>query len=223
VPFKKRLHEYLDRQAQKLIKAGVDVRLNTEVTPDYAESLKADAIICAVGAEPIIPNMDGIQEGLSDGYVIEATDLYKSPERAGQKVAVIGGGLVGIELSIYLKKLGRDVTLIEMADKLVTDDAGMHLLAHSEELSEGMTVMRGTTVTHIQPNQIICCGTAKGPECETIVHADTVVIAVGQKPLRTAALALSNCAPEFYLIGDCAAPKRIITATQQAWAIARDI
>jgi 2,4-dienoyl-CoA reductase-like NADH-dependent reductase (Old Yellow Enzyme family) len=55
VPFKKRLGEYLERQALLCRRAGVDIRLNTEVTPELALSLKPDVIIAALGAWPIKP------------------------------------------------------------------------------------------------------------------------------------------------------------------------
>ncbi|MDR0818924.1 MAG: NAD(P)/FAD-dependent oxidoreductase [Oscillospiraceae bacterium] len=216
VPFKKHLHEYLDRQAARIAQTAIDLRLNTEVTPELAKSLKPDVIFAALGAVPYIPPIPGI-----DGAnVIEATELYASPEKAGAKVIVIGGGLVGIELSVYLNSLGKTVTIIEALPNLVTDDAGMHLLAHDEAVrAPGITILRETTVTEITPSGVIC----KNDNGELTVSADTVVIAVGQTPLRSAAFALYDCAPEVYQIGDSVTPSRIVTATSQAYTIARDI
>jgi 2,4-dienoyl-CoA reductase-like NADH-dependent reductase (Old Yellow Enzyme family)/thioredoxin reductase len=216
VPFKKRLHEYLDRQSDKIKASKIDLRLNTEVTPELADILKPDVIFAALGAVPSIPPIPGI-----DGEnVVEATRLYNSPELAGKSVALIGGGLVGIELSIYLKSLGKTVTIIEQLPHLVSDDAGMHLLAHDEAVnSPGITIHRGTAVTQITPTGVTC----KNDGGEFTVAADTVVIAVGQTPLRKESFALFNSAPEVYQIGDCVTPSRIVTATSQAYTIARDI
>jgi len=50
-----------------------------------------------------------------------------------------------------------------------------------------------------------------------------VVYAVGQEPVREAALALRDCAPEFWLLGDCISPRNIMNATASADAIARRI
>jgi hypothetical protein len=55
------------------------------------------------------------------------------------------------------------------------------------------------------------------------VEADTVSYAVGQKPLRTEALALSDCASEFYQIGDCLTPKTVYDATSAAHSIVVNI
>ncbi|MDR0861771.1 MAG: FAD-dependent oxidoreductase [Oscillospiraceae bacterium] len=216
VPFKLRLHEYLDRQAKQIAKAPIDLRLNTEVTPELAQSLKPDVIFAALGAVPKIPPIKGI-DGVN---VVEATALYAAPEKAGANVTIIGGGLVGIELAIYLRTLGKIVTIIEALPTLVSDDAGMHLLAHDEAVRQpGITVHRATTVSEITPSGVTC----KNDGGEFAVPADTVVIAIGQSPLRAEAIALYDSAPEFYQIGDCVTPRRIITATSQAYTIARDI
>jgi 2,4-dienoyl-CoA reductase-like NADH-dependent reductase (Old Yellow Enzyme family)/thioredoxin reductase len=216
VPFKKRLHEYLERQARKIACSNIDLRLNTEVTPELAKTLKPDVIFAALGSVPQIPPIPGV-----DGAnVIEATRLYVSPDKAGANVALIGGGLVGIELAIYLKSLGKTVTIIEQLPRLVSDDAGMHLLAHDDAVnSPGITIHRGTSVTRITQSGLTC----KNETGEFEVPADTVVIATGQSPLRAESFALYNCAPEVYQIGDCVTPRRIITATSQGFTIARNI
>ncbi|MDR0838953.1 MAG: FAD-dependent oxidoreductase [Oscillospiraceae bacterium] len=216
VPFKRRLHEYLDRQAARIAASPIDLRLNTAVTPELASSLKPDVLFIALGAKPTFPPIPGI----NSANVVEATELYRDPSKAGANVALIGGGLVGIELAIYLKSLGKTVTVIEMLEHLVSDDAGMHLLAHDEAVnSPGITVLRGTSVTEITPTGVTC----KNASGELKVSADTVVIAAGQTPLREESFALFDCAPEVYQIGDCATPRRIFTATSQAYTIARDI
>ncbi|MBQ8263419.1 MAG: FAD-dependent oxidoreductase, partial [Oscillospiraceae bacterium] len=60
VPFKKYVDVYLNRQAAKVEKAGVDIRLNTEVTPEYAAELGVDTIIAALGSKAIKPPIPGI-------------------------------------------------------------------------------------------------------------------------------------------------------------------
>ncbi|MDR1822161.1 MAG: FAD-dependent oxidoreductase [Oscillospiraceae bacterium] len=216
VPFKRRLDEYLNRQAKKLEAAGVEVRLNTTVTPSLAAELAPDVLFAALGAAPIKPAIAGI-----DGKnVLEATYAYAHTEEIGRRVAVIGGGLVGIELTAYLRRLEHEITVIEAAEKLICDDAGMHLLAHGEELSQPeIFVLRGAKVLSIDGG---------GVEVETKdgkqkVAADTVIYAVGQTPKRDESFALYACAPEVYQIGDCVQPRRILAATQEAWNIARDI
>lgn len=64
---------------------------------------------------------------------------------------------------------------------------------------------------------------AENAEGEKFFPADTIIYAVGQRPLSDDALALSDCAPEFYLVGDCVAAKNILAATSAAYNAARDI
>jgi NADH dehydrogenase FAD-containing subunit len=61
------------------------------------------------------------------------------------------------------------------------------------------------------------------PGGQRFVKADTVICAAGYSSLSDEAVAMYDCAPEFYMVGDCVAPKDILTATQAAYQIARDI
>ena len=50
-----------------------------------------------------------------------------------------------------------------------------------------------------------------------------MIAATGQKPLMEEAAAFYDCAPEFWMLGDCLASRNIFSATQEAFTIARDI
>lgn len=58
---------------------------------------------------------------------------------------------------------------------------------------------------------------------EKVLDVDTVIYAIGQKPYREEASQLSKCAPEFYQVGDCVAPRNIYFATSEAYQAASDI
>ena len=217
VPFKKSLSEYLERQARQLKKAGVDVRMNTEVTPELAESLAPDVIVASLGARPVTPNIPGI-----DGKnVFGAEEIYFSPEKAGKRVVILGGGLVGTELAIYLAGLGRDVEIVEMAPAMNIGGNMLHGLAIRLELErKNVAVNYSVTATEINDKGLV----GEGPDGEKkLYEADTVIYAAGQAPLRDDANALRFSAPEFHQIGDCLTPKNISEATRQAYNIARNI
>ncbi len=212
VPFKAKLDEYLNQQAERIARAGVDIRLNTEVTPALAESLKPDVIIAAPGARPVKPNIPGI-----DGpNVFSAEYIYTHAEACGEKVAILGAGLVGIELGIYLAMQGKKVELIEMLDHVSDGGNNLHMKALDVEIKKyAIGVNLSTKAEEITPEGVIAGG--------KLFKADTVVYAVGQKPQREAATALYACTPEFYLLGDCIAPANIMSATSAADTIARTI
>ncbi len=146
IPFKKDLFGFIATKKLLLEKAGVEVRLNTEVTPEYCEILKPDALVIAVGAEPIIPPIPGIDRT----NVIVANYLPENHEKVGQKVVILGGGLVGCETAVHLAQEGKDVTVVEMLNDVCADANGRHrplLMAQLNRLVTIKTNMRGVRVT----------------------------------------------------------------------------
>ncbi len=248
VPFKRLLSEYLDYQARMILRAPVEVRLATAVTPEYASAVNAEVLIAALGARPCVPQIPGI-EGRN---VLGAEEVYYHPEKTGERVVVLGGGLVGIELAIYRAGLGRRVTIMEMMDTLSDGGNPVHGLALIGEINKyQIEVTTATKAVEIDHGGVIgafvgsACTLPISPTVEAAVlqsntfstvlradaeigsrklyPADTVVYAVGQQPLHDEADALRFCAPEFHQIGDCWMPRNIYQATRMAFAVARDI
>jgi 2,4-dienoyl-CoA reductase-like NADH-dependent reductase (Old Yellow Enzyme family)/thioredoxin reductase len=216
IPFKKDLHRFITTKALLMEKAGVDVRMNTEVTPDLVESIKPDVLIISVGAEPIIPPLPGIDSP----KVIIANELPDKNDRIGAKVVVLGGGLVGCETAVHLAQQGKDVTVIEMLHELCPDANPRYrplLLDQLEKLVTCKTETQGIRITE------------QGLECrdqddnEIAFDADTIICAVGQKPLTNAVEKLRNCAPEVIEIGDCVKPGHITEALFRAYWAGIDI
>ena len=248
VPFKQKLRDYLDYQERTILRSPVDVRLHTQVDAAFVESVGADVIIAALGARPFKPKIKGI-----DGKnVMGAEQAYRHPEKTGKKIVILGGGLVGIELAVYLAGLGRGITILEMMNCLSDGDNPIHALALSNEIKKyEIGVSTSIKAAEITENGVV--GEYAGddyslPPCPTVgkavlqsnsfglsirsaaelgsrtlFEADTVIYAVGQSPLHSEAEALRFCVPEFHQIGDCLTPKNIHEATSTAFTIARDI
>ena len=190
--------------------------LNTELTPEQAEALGADVIIAAIGARAIVPPIPGI-----DGKnVLPAEYAYVHPDEVGDTVVVLGGGLVGIELSIYLTWLGKHVEIVEMADKLNCGENFVHKMAVDREIRRlALTAHTGTTAKSIDDNGVVC----QGPEGEVRYDADTVICAVGMRGLQEEAKAYSQAAPLFYQIGDCSRATNMYEANRLGFNVAMDI
>ena len=216
VPFKKHLHEYLDLQAKRISETDIEVRLNTAVTPELAESIEPDVIVAALGAHPFVAPVKGI-----DGpNVIDAETLYRHPERAGKKIVILGGGLVGSELGIYMAGLGHEVTIMEMMPRL--NDGGNILQGQSIGIEIdrlGIELALGTKALEVNEKGVI----GENSEGSRLYEADTVVTAMGMKANREEADKLRFCAPEFYQIGDCVSAKNITEATRTAYYAAIDM
>jgi pyruvate/2-oxoglutarate dehydrogenase complex dihydrolipoamide dehydrogenase (E3) component len=237
IPFKKNLSVYLSRQALKVSRVPIDVRLNTEVTADIVESFKPDIIIAALGSRPMVPPIKGIDRN----NVVGAEDVYYHPEIVGKNAVIMGGGLVGLELGIFLAQTGHNITVVEMAGGTIAtppvEGGTSDRMSGIMEMPLGFPLVHGVALReelkHL-PNMKICVSTRAVEVSQAglvvedaagtrTIGADTVIYAVGQKPLREEALALSSCAREFYAIGDCVTPKNIYEATSAAYQIAMDI
>jgi len=248
VPFKRLLARYLDYQERMVFRSQVEVRLNTEVTPEVALELEPEVLIAALGARPVRPLLPGI-EGPN---VLTAEELYLNPELAGPNVVVVGGGLVGIELAIFLSALGRRVAIMEMVNALSDGGNPVHGLALMKEIKRyGIEVWTSTRAVEITPQGVVgeyvgdayslpSCPTVQAAVLQsntfsqvvrgearlgekTLLKADTVALAAGYAPLHEQADALRFCAPVFYQIGDCDLPANIFEAVRTAWSVANDL
>ena len=220
VPFKKKLSEYLDRQEMLISRSPIELRLNTQVTPQLAESIAPDVIIAAMGARPIRPNIPGIDRP----NVLGAGEAYKKAGQIdlGKNIVILGGGLVGTELAIFLAQedRSRKITIMEILDELNDGGNMVHAISLSAQIRElGISLALSTKALEINENGVI----GDGPDGNKLYESDTVIYAVGQRPLREEANTLRFCAPEFHQIGDCNTPANILQATQAAYTIARDI
>lgn len=211
VPFKKLLDEYIKRQIRQVEKAGVDVRLNTTVTPEYAKAQQPDVIIAALGSEAITPAV------CANGKSISAEAAYIAPSLVGDTAVILGGGLVGTELAVYLASLGRKITIVEMADNYNNGGNALHFVSVMSELKRlGVETFFNTMAAEIDERGVVC---ADGK----IIPADTVICAAGRRPRADEAIALHDCALEFHQIGDCYNVQNIQAATSRAWTVARQI
>jgi thioredoxin reductase len=196
VPFKEDLYRFISTKALLMEKAGVEIRKNTEVTPDLVDHMKPDVLIIAIGAEPIVPPLPGI----TGSNVIIANDLPDKYVDVGRKVALLGGGMAGCETAIHLAMDGKDVTVIEMMDRVCPDANPRYRPLLITQLEKYVTCKTGMRGVRINDEGIICVDKDNN---EVIFEADTVICAVGQKPLRSVAESFHNCTPEVIEIGDC--------------------
>ena len=216
IPFKEDLYGFIAVKVRQMELAGVELRLNTQVTPALAVELKPDVLVAAVGAEPIVPPIPGI-----DGNnVVLANTLYENRESVGKKVVILGGGLVGCETAVHLAQEGKDVTVVEMLPDVCLDANGRHRPLLLEELRKAVKCRTGLRGTCVQKDGLVC---VDGDGNELFFKADTIVVAVGQRACRSAADALRDSAPEVVEIGDCVRPAQVTQAVFRGHFAALDI
>jgi len=97
-----------------LPKLGVKIYYNTAATAERVLAEEPDAVIIAVGASPIIPNIPGVENAVT------AFDVLTGKAKVGEKAVVIGGGGVGCDVAAMLADKC-NVTLIDMLPKIGAD------------------------------------------------------------------------------------------------------
>ncbi len=216
IPFKREMYELgltLERQARS---EGVEIRLNTLVTPEYVEAEAPDALILAVGSAPIVPPLPGI-----DGeQVIVVNEYYKNIEKVGDSVVVLGGGLAGCECAVHLAQEGKQVHLVEMRDVLAPDCNIRHRPILMQKIDELVTVHLGHAGLRVANGGLIC----RSPDgSEVLVPGETVICAVGQRANRADVEALRHTASFVREVGDCIRPANITKAVYEGYHAALDI
>ncbi|MBA3357840.1 MAG: NAD(P)/FAD-dependent oxidoreductase [Thermoleophilaceae bacterium] len=132
------------------------------------------AVVVATGSGALIPPIDGLRE--SEPWTSrEITTAKEVPER----LAILGGGVVGSEMAQAWRTLGSQVTLIEAIDRLIGREepfAGEEL---AESLRErGVDVRLGSKATRVNRNGELVVELEDGPE----VRADELVVCIGRRP-----------------------------------------
>lgn len=214
VPFKKHLAEYIEKQIRRLDKVGVEVHVGETLTPEQVEALNVDVVIAAIGGKAAMPPIPGIEKA------VPVTEAYSEPEKLGKKVAILGGGMAGTELAIYLNTLGKEAVVIEQAAQLNFGANTCHAIGVNEQLTKrGIAVHTGTKAAAIKEG-CVECETADGT---ITIEADSIVNALGRLPLQEEAAAYALSAPIFYAVGDCLAAKTIYEANRLGYNVAMDI
>ena len=116
-PYKAAMERVIEYRQGMLDYLKVPVKYNTAVELDLLKKENPDIIIVATGSSPLIPPIPGI-----DGKNVYSGDevIEKDPE-LGNRIAIIGGGLIGCETAEMLVSQGKDVELFEMADDIATE------------------------------------------------------------------------------------------------------
>ncbi len=166
---------------------GAERRAGVEVAAEHATLLgsglvrlasgaehRAEHVIVATGSVPAMPPIPGTK---GNDRVVDSTGLLAITQ-IPTRLAVIGGGVIGVEFASLFATLGSEVTVIEMLDEIVPF-ADPEIAAALRTGISGVTFRLGAQVTGVEGGTVHF-GTAEGP---AKVEADVVLMAVGRRPL----------------------------------------
>lgn len=216
--FKEDINLLLDSYIVGLKKMGIPVHCNTAVTASLVAAESPDIVIVATGSKPVIPAIPGI----ANDCVATCIDVLKGKKKVGNSVVIIGGGLEGCEIALWLAQSGKKVTIIEMADHL-------NLNIHRSNrnmlidllIDANVEIITGARVNAIDGNLVMF--ERNEGEAITSLQTDSVVIAVGLESNAELYSDLKGIVPNLYKIGDCNEPRKIGNAIWEGTMVALNI
>ncbi|MEE8174879.1 MAG: FAD-dependent oxidoreductase [Dehalococcoidia bacterium] len=211
-PFKDAIDALRRYLADQVAKLGVELRLRERFTADLLDQFKPDVVVLAAGVIPFVPQIPGV-----DGkQVLLATEVLAGA-KTGERVAVIGGELVGCETAAYLAEQGKRVTILRRGPALATKvgpSVRGPLLRGLE--AKGVSILTGVEYEEITEAGVIV-RTKEGER--TIVEADTVVLAAGAKPNTELLASIEGKVPQVFCVGDCVEPRGIREAMEDGYRV----
>ena len=216
IPFKHEMYELANTYKKLAQNAGVEIRTNTEVTPEYAEKENPDALIIAVGSSPLVPPI----KGLDGENVVLVNNYYLEKEKVGDKVVVFGGGLAGCECAIHLGMEGKEVHIVEMREELAPDANIRHRPLLLKEIDKYATVHTGCKGLEVREEGILCEDKEGN---QILVEGNSVICALGQRSRRNVVDALRDSAPYVAVIGDASKVSTITNAVYEGYHAALDV
>jgi len=217
--FKADMKKYLDWMIKKTWQSPVEIKTVTEATASSIQALKPDVLILAVGAEPVIPDVPGVNKA----NVFWAGDVDINKVKTGNTVAVVGAGMTGCETALHLAQQNKKVTVIDMVSEseiakdipFTSKQILMDLLSEygveiKTELKLEEVTDQGLMVIDIKWNRYQ-------------IPADSVVLSTGAQPLSVMVNSFDGLAKDIYVIGDCAKPRDLMSAIHDAFNVAVEI
>ncbi|MBI4267550.1 MAG: FAD-dependent oxidoreductase [Chloroflexi bacterium] len=209
--------DYYDAQFKKL--KNVTVRLGAEANADLVKKEKPDAVVIAVGNEPIIPDLPGV----TGRNAVTAEAVLAGEAKVGSSAVVIGAGMVGCETANYLAQQGKAVTILSRRDASQSAiDVPVHHRTHLLRMlaEKSVKIIGPRTVVEITNQGVVTEDAQKKRE---VVPADTVVLARGRKPLTGLVSEIAKMVDEYTVIGDAKETRSIKDAIWEGFRYCNEL
>ncbi|RLC95215.1 MAG: NADH:flavin oxidoreductase [Chloroflexi bacterium] len=211
--FKADIRPYRDWLASQVRKLGVQVEMGREATAGSVQEASPDAVVVATGSCCLMAEV----AGLDKPHVATAMDVLLGKTKVGDRVIVVGGGLIGSETAAYLAQQGKKVTIVEMLPEIAADVTLMSKGALMTLLAENQVEM----LTDLKISEVTDTGVLAVDKEHNIrsLEADSVVLAWGLSPVTALYEDPKGKVPELYMVGDCVEPRKIGEATRDGYRV----
>ena len=205
--FKYPVKDYMNWLIRQVNKRPIEVKLGQKAVPETVAGY--DAVLVAIGAEPLILPVPGVQEAKV------AIETLGHEEELGDSVILIGGGQVGCETALHYASLGKKVTVVEMQSELAPDASttGRNELLTEIEKEKNFITLTGAKCVSVTATSVTY---EKDGKQETIT-ADSVVLSAGMRSKTQEADSFIGTAMDFAEIGDCVRARTVEYATKEAY------
>jgi len=204
----------IDFYQKALSRSRVDLRLGVEARAETILDLKPQAVVVATGSVPLEPDLPGIR----DNSVVTAHQVLAGSVTVGQKVVILGGGNIGLETAHLLLSQGRQVTVIEMGQQIGADlgPARRYLLMRRLRDLKLKRLVR-CKIRRIHPDRVSYVRQQNDGQRlhQELTGVETVINAMGVRPLDTLALDLEDRHDHVLLVGDALNPGKILDAVSE--------
>lgn len=205
-------------RGEQVIRAGIEVRLHTPVTPALLEELQPDEVVVAVGSAPMALRIPGADLP----FVYNSHDVLEGKVQVSGKVVVIGGGLVGLEVAEHVHDTATEITVVEMLDRVAKDLGELRAICVMESLQEAnVELVTSARCMEIKQGAIVIEKDGAASE----IPCDSVVVAIGARSRDYSAI--EQYCDEHHIpcraLGDAVRARRALNAVAEAHEIARAI
>lgn len=199
------------KQTERICK----IHLNTKVTPEMIEEKKPDHVIIATGALPIALRLDGEDQI----HHVQANDVLMGKEKLSGYIAIIGGGLVGLEAADYLATQGCKVTVLEMKDKIGADLGSLRQIAVMMKMNQLKVELKPSSKVNSLSKEGVVLESGQTIPCEHVVYA------VGSKSVDNSELCsmMDRLSIPYQIIGDAKAARRALNAIEEGYYAAMEV
>lgn len=214
---KQNMKDYLEYMRRTVTNSGADIRLGTAATADVIKELAPDALVVAVGADPRIPDVPGVDLP----HVHWAADADMGKCEVGERVAIIGGGALGLESAVTQTSRGKKTKIFEILPRLSVGNDGRELLQMLE--NNAVEILTNRRLISIHPDKIISTVISTGALEE--YECDTVLISAGLVSRKKTVDELRHLLPEteIYIVGDAKQPRSLGEAVHDGFNAALNI